>query len=74
LNYIEEKLVFDYTGFNFAQIDDLNVFEYWAMLRDAVIYKYMQTKEGQEYLDRCWTLEQTKPDRARLREKFGKVG
>lgn len=64
----------DYTGFNFAQIGALNIIEYWALLRDAVIYKCMQTKEGQEYLDRCWVLEQTKPDRAKLREKFGKEG
>jgi hypothetical protein len=74
LNYLEEKLVSEYTGFNFAQLSLLNVFEYWAILRDAVIYKYMQSEEGQEYLDRCWLLEQTAPDRERLRDKFGKGG
>jgi hypothetical protein len=52
----------------------LDAFEYWSFLRDAVIYKYMQTEEGQKYLEKCWTLEQTKPDRAKLREKFGKEG
>lgn len=72
LNYLEEKLVSDYTGFNFAEVVDLEVFEYWAILRDAVIYKYMQTEQGQEYLERCWILEQTKPDRGKLRSKFGK--
>lgn len=74
MNYLEEKLVSEYTGFNFIQIEELDIFEYWAILRDAVIYKYMQTEEGQEYLNRCWMLEQTKPDRERLREKFGKEG
>ena len=74
MNYLEEKLVSEYTGFNFAQIVALDAFEYQALLRDAVIYKCMQTKEGQEYLDRCWILEQTKPDRVKLREKFGKEG
>jgi hypothetical protein len=69
---LEEKLVCDYTGFNFAQIERLDVFEYWALLRDAVIYKYMQTEKGREYLERCWILEQTKPDRAKLRKRFGK--
>jgi hypothetical protein len=64
----------DFTGFNFVQIAELDVFEYWAILRDAVIYKYMQTQEGLEYLEKCWMLEQTKPDRERLREKFGKEG
>ena len=55
-------------------ICDLDVFEYWSLLRDAVIYKYMQSEKGQEYLDKCWILEQTKPDRKRLKEKFGKEG
>lgn len=55
-------------------IGNLDVFEYFSLLRDAVIYKYMQTEQGREYLDKCWMLEQTKPDRKRLREKFGKEG
>lgn len=55
-------------------IGNLDAFEYFSLLRDAVIYKYMQTEEGREYLDKCWMLEQTKPDRKRLREKFGKEG
>lgn len=62
----------DYTGFNFAQIYELNVFEYQAALHDAVIFECMKTEQGQEYLERCWILEQTKPDKAKLREKFGK--
>jgi hypothetical protein len=53
-------------------VGNLEVFEYWSILRDAVIYKYMQSEKGQEYLERCWMLEQTKPDRKKLREKFGK--
>jgi hypothetical protein len=53
-------------------IGNLDVFNYWSILRDAVIYRYMQSEKGQEYLERCWMLEQTKPDRKRLREKFGK--
>jgi hypothetical protein len=50
----------------------LEVFEYWLLLRDAAIYKYMQTEDGQKYLKKCWILEQTEPDRAALRKKFGK--
>jgi len=50
---------------------ELDIYEYWTLLRDAVIYKYMQTESGQEYLNRCWMLEQTKPDRRKLKEKFG---
>ncbi len=72
MNYLEEKLVSEYTGFDFAQILEFDVFEYQAILRDAVIYKYMKTEEGQKYLERCWIYEQTKPERAKLREKHGR--
>jgi len=44
------------------------VFEYWLLLRDAVIYGYMQSEEGSKYLDNCWRMEQTSPDRKKLRE------
>lgn len=71
MNTIEEKIVCKYTGYNFDRLDDLDVFEYWLLLRDAVIYNYMQTEEGNEYLENCWRMEQTKPDRKALREKVG---
>lgn len=48
------------------------VFEYWLLLRDAVVYNYMQTEEGREYLDKCWIMEQIRPDRKRLRDKLGR--
>jgi hypothetical protein len=32
----------------------------------------MQTEEGREYLDKCYIMEQTSPNRKKLREKFGK--
>ncbi|SKA99765.1 hypothetical protein SAMN05443428_1387 [Caloramator quimbayensis] len=69
VNTLEEKLVCDYTGYNFDRLEELTVFEYWLLLRDAVIYNYNQTKEGREYLENCWRLEQTEPDRKILREK-----
>lgn len=70
VNTIEEKIVSDYTGYNFDRVEELEVFEYWLLLRDAVIHKYLQTEEGREYLENCWTIEQTKPDRQSLREKM----
>lgn len=33
-----------------------------------------RTEKGREYLDNAWRLEQTKPDRKKLREKFGAKG
>lgn len=72
VNTIEEKIVSEYTGYNFDRIEDLEVFEYWLLLRDAIVHKYLQTQEGREYLEKCWILEQTKPDRQTLREKMKK--
>lgn len=46
--------------------------EYLTYRRDAFIYTMNQTEKGQEYLDNAWRMEQTKPDRAALRRKFGK--
>ncbi|MBO5023582.1 MAG: hypothetical protein J6D11_04675 [Clostridia bacterium] len=65
-----EKLVSEYTGFNFAQIEELPIDVYYMLLRDAFIYKQSQTKEGREYLEECWILEQTEPDRETLRDHF----
>jgi len=74
VNTVEEKTVCDYTGFNFSDLDDMCVFEYWLLLHDAVIYGHMQTKEGKEYLNNCWRITQTSPDRSAIRKKMGRKG
>ena len=72
VNTVEEKTVCDYTGFNFSDLEEMCVFEYWLLLRDAVIYGHMQTEEGREYLNNCWRMTQTSPDRAAIRKKMGR--
>lgn len=72
VNSLEEKRISDYAGLNMREVWNLDVITYWALLRDAVIYDYMQTEEGREYLYNCWRMDQTKPDRGQLREHFGK--
>lgn len=47
---------------------------YLFFMREAFIHENMQTKEGREYLDNCWRIEQTQPERQKLREKYGKKG
>lgn len=47
--------------------------DYWLLLRDAVIHQLSQTQRGREYLEQCWVLEQTEPDRQGLRESFGRT-
>lgn len=59
---------------NFFQIEELPVDTYFLLIRDAFIHKQKQTEAGREYLENCWRLEQTEPDRKALRERFGKEG
>ena len=65
-------MVADYTGLNFIQIGSLDIITYYTWLRDAFIASMERTEAGREYLEDAWRMEQTEPDRKRLREKFGK--
>ena len=56
------------------EVEELNYLDYLRYRRDAIIYRMSQTEKGQEYLDKAYRLEQTKPDREALRNKFGKEG
>ena len=56
------------------EVEELNYLDYLRYRRDAFIYYSSQTEKGQEYLDKAYRLEQTKPDREALRNKFGKEG
>lgn len=64
----------EYTGLNFLEVAQLNYLQYLIWRRDAYIAMLNRTAEGQKYLDNAWRMEQTKPDRAALRKKFGKEG
>lgn len=65
-------MIQEYTGLNFIEIGELGVFIYKLYLHDAYIYKLSQTEKGREYLENAWILEQTQPDRKKLREHFSK--
>lgn len=64
----------NYTGLNFHEIEQLELIQFLTWRRDAYIYMLTRTEEGQEYLDNCWRMEQTEPDRESLRRKIGKGG
>ena len=68
------KLVSDYTGLSFLEVAELDYLQYLIWRRDAYIHVLSQTEEGQEYLKNAYRMEQTKPDRKRLREKLRKEG
>lgn len=72
LNTNGEKLVIDYLNITIFDVQEMPIDLYLYFMREANIHKLMQTKEGREYLDNCWRMEQTKPDRKKLREKMRK--
>ena len=65
-------MVAEYTGLNLLQVRELDYVQYLIWRRDAFIHKLSQTEAGQQYLDNAWRMEQTQPDRQRLRKKLGK--
>ena len=72
LNTKGEKSVIDYLNITIFDVQEMPIDLYLYFMREANIHKLMQTKEGREYLDNCWRMEQTKPDRKKLREKMRK--
>lgn len=63
-----------YLGISVLEVEELDYIDYLMYRRDAFIHRMSQTEKGQEYLDKAWRLEQTKPDRKALREQFGEEG
>lgn len=49
----------------------MDVYTFWGLLHDAVVWALDKTAEGREYLENAWYYEQTEPDRDALREVFG---
>ena len=68
-----EKIVSDYTGLNFIELENINICDFWFFCRCAVINANSQSKEGLEYLEKCWILKQDKPDRQSLKELKDKL-
>ena len=56
------------------QVEELDYLDYLMIRRDAFISRMNETEKGVEYLNNAWRLEQTAPDREKLRKKFGKEG
>lgn len=67
-----QHLVAEYAGISLPAVRELDYIQYLVWRRDAYIHMLSRTEAGQEYLDNAWRMEQTKPDRAKLREKFGR--
>lgn len=74
LKTFESKLIADYCNIPLFEVYELNIFEYWFLLREAAINGYYQTEEGRKYLNNCWRMEQTKCVDADALINFGKGG
>ena len=64
------KMVSDYTGMNFNEIIQLDCITFKMLFRDAFIHQMGETEEGREYLENCWIMTQTAPNKKKLREHF----
>lgn len=62
----------EYTGLSFLEVETLDYLQYLIWRRDAYIYMLSRTEEGREYLDNAYRMEQTEPDRKKLRAKLGR--
>lgn len=64
----------DYLHINIFELQELPIDIYLFFMREAYIANLSTTDEGKEYLNNCWRLEQTKPDRENIRRNFEKRG
>lgn len=55
---------------SFSELMQVDCITFKMLLRDAYINRMSQTEEGREYLENCWLITQTEPDRAQLRKQF----
>lgn len=60
----------DYTGMDFDMLMHLDCITFKMLFRDAYINKMRKSEEGREYLEDCWLMKQTEPDRKKLRREF----
>lgn len=67
----DNKLVADYANISIPETYNLDVFTFWGLLHDSVVYICNKTKEGKEYLENAYVYSQKKADRGALRRLFG---
>ena len=70
-NTSDSKLVADYANISIPDTGELDIFTYWGLLHDAVVWNCNRTEKGREYLENAYIYAQTEPDKATLREMFG---
>lgn len=64
------KLVSDYTRLDFLAVEDLELFDYFGYLHDAVVWNCSRTESGKEYLETAYNHSCKEPDRDALRKNI----
>lgn len=67
-----EKLVMDFARLSLWEVQELDLDVYLYLVREAYIYGLSQTKKGRDYLKDCKRMTVTKPEREKLRARYGK--
>ncbi|MBQ8297346.1 MAG: hypothetical protein IJX77_06150 [Ruminococcus sp.] len=65
------KIVADYARISILDAEKLDLFQYWGLLHDAVVWNCRRSESGRQYLESAWVFCQDKPDRKKLRIFFG---
>ncbi len=65
-----EKLVIDYLNVSIFDVQEMPIDLYLYFMRESYIYTLSQTEKGRKYLEDCYRMTQTKPDRKKIREKI----
>ena len=55
---------------SFAEVYELDMFTFWALVHDAVVYNHSNSEAGREWLKNAWRLTQTEPDEAAVHRKI----
>ena len=64
----------EYCNIPLFLVYELDVFTFWALLRDLVIYNKNQTKEGRTWLKNAYRLTRTAPETEKLYQKMKRGG
>lgn len=64
----------DYANVPLPQVYEFDVFTFWTLLHDAVVYNNSQTQDGRKWLRNAWRLTRTAPDVKKLDQKYRKGG
>lgn len=64
----------EYANMPLPWVYELDIFTFWALLHDVIVYNHSQTKKGREWLQNAWRLNQTEPDEAAIQRKIREGG